>query len=92
MDTKPPLPPEVWERTPVEAQEYIRGLEARVAVLEAMVQRLQATIQHLTERLQQDSRTSSRPPSSDPPQATAKRPRREPGGRRLGGQPGHEAR
>jgi transposase len=90
MDTKPLLPPEVWEHTPVEAQAYIRGLEARVAVLEAMVQRLQATIQHLTERLQQDSRTSSRPPSSDPPQATAKRPRHEPGGRRPGGQPGHE--
>jgi transposase len=90
MDTKLPLPPEVWERTPIEAQEYIRGLEARVAVLEAMVQRLQVTIQHLTEQLQQDSRTSSRPPSSDPPQASAKRPRREPGGRRPGGQPGHE--
>ena len=71
-------------------QEYIHGLEARLTVLEAMVQRLQATIQHLTEQLQQDSRTSSRPPSSDPPQATAERPRREPDGRRPGGQPGHE--
>jgi transposase len=90
MDTKPPLPPEVWERTPVEAQEYIHALEARIAMLEAIVQRLQATVQHLTERLQQDSQTSSRPPSSDPPQATGKRPRREPSGRRPGGQPGHE--
>jgi transposase len=59
-------------------------------VLEATVQRLQATIQQLTEPLQPDSRTSSRPPSSDPPQATGKRPRREPSGRRPGGQPGHE--
>ena len=67
MDTKPSLPPEVWERTPVEAQEYIRVLEARVAMLETIVQRLQATVQQLTERVQQDSRTSSRPPSSDPP-------------------------
>src|SRR5688572_29486253 len=90
MDTKSPLPPEVWERTPVEAQEYIHALEARIAMLEAIVQRLQATVQHLTERLQQDSQTSSRPPSSDPPQATGKRPRREPSGRRPGGQPGHE--
>ena len=90
MDTKSPLPPEVWEHTPVEAQEYIRALEARVAMLETIVQRLQATVQHLTARLQQDSRTSSRPPSSDPPQAIATRPRREPGGRRPGGQPGHE--
>jgi transposase len=90
MDTKPPLPPELWEHTPAEAQEHIHALEGRIAVLEAMVQRLQATVQQLTERLQQDSRTSSRPPSSDPPQATGKRPRRAPSGRRPGGQPGHE--
>jgi hypothetical protein len=64
MDAKPPLPQEVWERTPVEAQAYIRALDARVAVLEATVQSLQATIQHLTEELQQDSRTSSRPPGN----------------------------
>ena len=90
MDTKPPLPQAIWERTPAEVQAYICALEARVAVLEAMVQHLPATIQQLTERLQQNSRTSSRPPSSDPPHAMGKRPRREPTGRRPGGQPGHE--
>jgi transposase len=90
MDTKPPLPPEIWEHTPAEAQEYMHALEGRIAVLEAMVQRLPAPVQQLTERRQQDSRTSSRPPSSDPPQATGKRPRREPSGRRPGGQPGHQ--
>jgi transposase len=42
------------------------------------------------EQLQQNSRTSSRPPSSDPPQVLGQRPRREPSGRRPGGQPGHE--
>ena len=81
MDTKPPLPPEIWEHTPAEAQEYMHALEGRIAVLEAMVQRLPAPVQQLTERRQQDSRTSLRPPSSDPPQATGKRPRREPSGR-----------
>ena len=90
LDPKPPLPPEMWERTPAEAQDYIRALEARVAVLEAMVQRLQAALQQVTERLPQDSCTSSRPPASDPPQATGTRPRRAPSGRRPGGQPGHE--
>jgi transposase len=90
MDLKPPLPPAVWERTPVEAPAYLRGLDARVAVLAALVQRVQATLQHLTERLPQDARPSSPPPASAPPPATATRPRREPGGRRPGGPPGHE--
>jgi transposase len=90
MMTEPPFSPALWDQTPAAVQEYIRTLEARVTALEASVQRLEATVQHVTERLQQDSRTSSRPPSSDPPQATAKRPRREPSGRRPGGQPGHE--
>ncbi len=83
MDSQIPLPPEIWERTPPEAQAYIRALESRVAALEA-------TVQQLREQVQQTSRTSSRPPSSDPPQALGKRPRREPTGRRPGGQPGHE--
>ena len=80
MATHPSIPPELWDRTPREVQDYILALEARVAAIEA-------TVQELLERLQQDSRTSSRPPSSDPPQR--QRPRRQPSGRRPGGQPGH---
>jgi transposase len=83
MNSEPFLSSDLWERTPPEVQAYIRALEARVAALEA-------TIQQLREQLQRDSRTSSRPPSSDPPQALIKRPRREPTGRQPGGQPGHE--
>jgi transposase len=83
MNHEPLLAPDIWERTPPEAQAYIRALEARVAALEA-------TVQQLREQLEQTSRTSSRPPSSDPPPALAQRPRREPTGRRPGGQPGHE--
>ena len=83
MNREPALASDIWERTPPEVQAYLRALEARVAALEAMVQQLR-------EQLEQTSRTSSRPPSSDPPQALAKRPRREPSGRWPGGQPGHE--
>ncbi len=75
-----PLPPDIWDRTPREAQDYILALAARVAALEA-------TVQDLLERLQQNSRTSSRPPSSDAP--NRKRPRRKPSGRKPGGQVGH---
>ena len=81
MAMHPSIPPELWDRTPREVQDYILALEARVAALEA-------TVQELLERLQQDSRTSSRPPSSDPPER--QRARRQPSGRRPGGQPGHQ--
>jgi transposase len=83
MNSTPPFPPELWEQTPVAVREYIRTLEARVAALEA-------TVQQLLERLQQDSRNSSRPPSSDPPQGMKPRRRRVPSGRQRGGQPGHQ--
>ena len=97
MHDETPASQEVWEHIPAEAQADIRALEARVDLLEHTVQGLKATIQAveatvspLQERLQQHSRTSSRPPSSDPPQALGQRPRREPRGRRPGGQLGHE--
>jgi transposase len=83
MNSERPVSPAGWERTPPEAQAYIRALEARIVALEAIVRQLQ-------EQRQQHSRTASRPPSSDPPQVLGKRPRRESSGRRPGGQPGHE--
>lgn len=73
----------MWERTPAEAQAYIRALEARVAALEA-------TVQRLLERLRMDSQNSSQPPSSDPPATRRPRQRRTPSGRKPGGQPGHQ--
>jgi transposase len=80
METLPALSHEVWERTPPEAQAYIRALEARVTTLEGMMQALQ-------EQLNQTSRNSSRPPSSDP--LRSERPCRPRSTRRRGGQPGH---
>ena len=83
MDDETPLSQEVWEHIPAEAQAYIRALEARVGALEetvqslkAAIQQVEATVHQLRAQLQQNSRTSSRPPSSDPPQALAQRPRR----------------
>jgi transposase len=90
MDTKRPFSQALWDQTSAAVQDSIGALEARVAALEGTVQRLEATVQHLTEHVQQNSRNSSRPPSSDPPQVLGKRPRQAPTGRRPGGQPGHE--
>jgi transposase len=90
MTSERPFSPALWDQTPAAVQDYVPALEGRVTALEAIVQRLEATVQHVTERLPQDSRTSSRPPSSDLPQAIAQRPRRVPSGRRPGAQPGHE--
>ena len=87
MDTPSSLPPELWERTPPEVQAYIQALEARIVLLEAMVHTFQEQVRTLQEQLNQTSRNSSRPPSSDPPQSP--RPRRPRWQRRHGGQPGH---
>src|SRR5215218_7445613 len=72
--TELPLPPEIWAATPAAAQSLIVALQVRVRNLEA--------------RLGQTSANSSRPPSSDPPQAPT-RPKAPPTGHKRGGQPGH---
>ena len=87
METPPALPHEVWERTPPEAQAYIRALEACLETLASMVHAFQEQVCTLQELLHQTSQNSSRPPSSDPSQHG--RPRRPRGHRRRGGQPGH---
>ena len=70
----PPLPPEIWAATPSAAQALIVALQARIQELEA--------------QLGQNSSNSSRPPSTDPPQAPPW-PKAPPTGRKRGGQPGH---
>jgi transposase len=78
---------DVERAAPHAAQAYIRALEARLESVAAMVHALQGHIRTLEERLNQTSRNSSRPPSSDPPQSHC--PKRLRGQRRRGGQPGH---
>jgi len=90
MNTHPAFSQAVWERTPAEVRAYIEALEGRQAAmgaLEARVATLEALVQALQDQLNQTSRNSSRPPSSDPPQLH--RPRRPASKRRRGGQPGH---
>jgi transposase len=77
-----PFTPQDWMQTPLAVQAYVRALHDEVAQLHDRVETLEA-------RLQQNSTTSSRPPSSDSPY---KKPRQRPPTsppRKAGGQPGH---
>lgn len=71
------------------ALERIRELEQRNAQLEQRNAQLEAELERLRARLNQNSTNSSRPPSTDPPWVR-REVRRQPSGKRPGGQPGHE--
>jgi transposase len=64
------------------------ALRAANAALQAESAVLHERVRELEARLGQTSANSSRPPSSDPPEAPA-RPKAPPSGRKRGGQPGH---
>ena len=70
-----------WNATPLAVRELVLHLLQHLGVLEQQLAQLQ-------ERLNQNSRNSSKPPSSDPP-TTPRYPKRTPSGRKAGGQPGH---
>lgn len=88
------LPPELsiaeedWNCTPPAVQTLVLSLWQQVQILQTQVETLQVEVTELRERLGQTSRNSSRPPSSDPPDAPP-RPQRTPSGRKRGGQKGH---
>jgi transposase len=94
-----------WQATPLAVrtalltlQQQVRLMSIRFSAYEkqlaglreqaATVDDLKAEIAELRERLGQNSSNSSKPPSSDPPYKPS--PRREPKGRKRGGQPGHQ--
>src|SRR5919199_4554512 len=97
IETLPPLVPERQVLAPDHAPllEQLAmlwrenaALCAENAALRVANAVLQDRIRELEARLGQNSSNSSRPPSTDPPQAPP-RPKAPPTGRRRGGQPGH---
>lgn len=88
MSESLPLPREIWERTPPEAQALILSLIEQVQILSRRLDELEATNRKLLERLGKNSRNSSKPPSSDR-QRVKRAPPRQSSGKKRGGQPGH---
>src|SRR5436305_6997976 len=92
IDTLLPVVPEMQAPVPAPDHapllEQLTTLRLENAALRAENVVLQDRIRELEARLGQTSTNSSRPPSSDPPQAPA-RPKAPPTGRKRGGQPGH---
>jgi transposase len=91
------LPPKPAPATLEDAMALLGALWEEVVHLRAETRRLQdanaglvARVQELEARLGQTSSNSSRPPSSDPPDAPPRVPS-PPSGRSRGGQPGHAA-
>ena len=71
-----------WEQTPPAVQAYLHTLREEMGQLHEQVERLEA-------RLNQNSTTSSRPPSSDSPYKKPRRRTGSKGARKGGGTPGH---
>jgi len=79
------VPEEEWVMWPPTAQALISAWAPLVGEVVALRERVRV----LEARLGQNSSNSSRPPSSDPPWSSKRRPPAGPSGRRPGGQVGH---
>src|SRR5438128_2281792 len=99
IETMLPRAPDLWATVPapnlaalleqvVPLRRENAALRVKNAALCVENAALRERVQELAARLGQTSANSSRPPSSDPPQAPAKR-RPPASGRKRGGQPGH---
>jgi len=88
--------PHAQAHSPESPDDELKRLRERVAKQTAIIEGQTATIEQMHKRIQElearlakDSRNSSRPPSSDSPfRKPPPRSRRQPSGRKPGGQPG----
>ena len=80
-----PFAQQEWEQTPPAVQAYVRTVQHDLAQLQDLQERVAA----LEARLQQDSTTSHRPPSSDNPYKKRRQRSTPTTARKAGGKPGH---
>ena len=78
----------IWEKQIKHLSEQVARLAQENAHLRQENDRLQRRVKELEERLGQNSKNSSTPPSSDPPSVSPPKSR-TPSGRKPGGQPKH---
>jgi transposase len=69
----------------------IQEQDRRLRERDARIEELEALVRNLQMRSKQDSSTSSKPPSSDPPWIKSARKKKPKSGKPSGGQPGHRA-
>jgi len=78
----------LYEAGPAAVLTLVRSLLARIEEQQAQMTTLSARVKHLEDQQAQNSRNSSKPPSSDLAKPAPKS-LRKPSGRKPGGQPGH---
>ncbi|WP_444881958.1 IS66 family transposase zinc-finger binding domain-containing protein [Limnofasciculus baicalensis] len=82
------IPREDWEKTPASVKKLVELMAKRIDSLEQEAGLLQSQEEELREKVNQTSKNSSLPPSSDPPGTGGKS--RKKSGKKRGGQPGHQ--
>jgi len=93
MEVKRPFSEADWLATPKPVRDYIVSLERAIIEQSKLIAKLEKRLDDLESRLNQNSRNSNKPPSSDPP---FNKPEKEPGPnrkkkkRKKGGQKGHQ--
>lgn len=85
------IPEGDWERAPLSVQAVLLALWQENQTFKQQMVGLQAELEKLSERVNKNSRNSSKPPSSDPPQ-TRNYSKREATGQKKGGKKGHHGR
>ena len=84
------VPKEDWESTPASVRELMVKIAKENEELREKVNKLEARLGQLEERLNQNSRNSSRPPSKDEPGKKKEIKVNQGEGRKRGGQKGHK--